>query len=90
MKPKETMSLTFEVESGKFLCFMVNQHGIETNPEKINALLEISSPKKPKEVMSLAGEVAALSHFVLRVIDICAPLCQCAKGVQGVQVDKQM
>ena len=49
---------------GKFLGFMVNQHGIEANPEKIKALLEMSLPKKPKEVMSLTGRVAVLSRFV--------------------------
>ena len=47
--------------SRKFLGFMVNQHGIEANPEKINVLLEMSSPKKPKEVMSFTGRVAILS-----------------------------
>ena len=49
------------VGSGKFLGFMVNQCGIEANPKKINALLEMSSPKKPKVVMSLASRVATLS-----------------------------
>ena len=45
----------------KLLGFMVNQRGIEANAEKIKALLEMSSPKKPKEVMSLIGRVATLS-----------------------------
>ena len=58
------LKCAFGVSSGKFLGFMVNQRGIEANPEKINALLEMNSPRKPKEVMSLADKVAALSHFV--------------------------
>ena len=44
--------------------FMVNQRGIEANSEKIKVPLEMSSPKKPKEVMSVAGRVATLSRFV--------------------------
>ena len=52
---------------------MVNQRGIESNLEKINALLEMSSPRKAKGVMSLAGRVAALSHFVSRATDRCEP-----------------
>ena len=56
------LKYVFRVGSAKFLGFMVNQHGIEANPEKINVFLEMSSPRKPKEVMSLAGRVAALSH----------------------------
>ena len=52
------------VGSGKFLGFLVNQREIEANPEKINALLGMSSPIKPKKVMSLADILAALSQFV--------------------------
>ena len=38
------------VSSEKFLRFMVLQRGIEANPEKIRAILEMSSPKTFKEV----------------------------------------
>ena len=55
------LKCAFGVGSGKFLGFMVNQRGIKANPKKIKAFLEISSPKKSKEVISLAGKVAALS-----------------------------
>ena len=58
------LKYAFGVGSEKFLGFMVNQRGIEANPEKIRALLEISSPKKPKEVISLAGRVVEISKFV--------------------------
>ena len=44
---------TFEVEAGKFLGFMVSQRGIEINPEKIQAILEMPSPKSVKD--SLVG-----------------------------------
>ena len=40
----------FGVSSGKFLGFMVSQKGIETNLEKVRAILEMSSPKTIKEV----------------------------------------
>ena len=58
------LKCTFGVGLRKFLGFMVNQRGIEANHEKINVLLEMSSPRKPKEVISLADRVAALSRFV--------------------------
>ena len=44
------LKCTFNVASGKFLGFMVNQRDIEANPEKIRALLEMQSPCKSKEV----------------------------------------
>ena len=40
----------FGVSSRKFLSFMVSQRGIEANPEKVRAILEMSSPKTIKEV----------------------------------------
>ena len=74
------LKCAFGVGSGKFLGFMVNQHEIEANPEKIKALLEITSPRKPKEVMSLASRKVALSHFVSRATDRCAPFFNVLKG----------
>ena len=44
-----------------------------SNPKKIRALLDISSPKKPKEVISLAGRMATLSRFMSRATNHCAP-----------------
>ena len=40
----------FGVASGKFLGFMVSKRGIETNPEKVRAILDMASPKTVKEV----------------------------------------
>uniref|UniRef100_A0A2N9G3C1 RNA-directed DNA polymerase n=1 Tax=Fagus sylvatica TaxID=28930 RepID=A0A2N9G3C1_FAGSY len=59
----------FGVSSGKFLGFMVSQRGIEANPDKIKAILEMSPPKTVKEVQSLTGKAAALNRFVSRSTD---------------------
>ena len=40
----------FGVASGKFLGFMVSQRGIEANPEKLQAIINMASPKTVKEV----------------------------------------
>ena len=40
----------FGVASGKFLGFMVSQRGIEANPEKVQAIINMASPKTVKEV----------------------------------------
>ena len=37
----------------KVLGFMVSQQGLETNPEKIQALLDMDSPKSIREVQRL-------------------------------------
>ena len=45
----------FGVASGKFLGFMVSHRGIEANPEKIKAILDMKPPQSIKEVQSLTG-----------------------------------
>ena len=59
---------------------MLTQRGIEANPKKINALLEMSSSKKPREVISLTGRVDTLSHFVPQATDCCAAFFDMLKG----------
>ena len=59
--------------AGKFLGFMVSQKGIEVNPEKIRAIMELEPPRMVKEVQSLNGKIAALNRFVSRVTDRCLP-----------------
>ena len=40
----------FWVTAGKFLGFMVSQRGIEVNPEKVRAIMELKPPRTVKEV----------------------------------------
>ena len=61
----------FGVVSGKFLGFMVSQRGIEANPEKVQAIINMVSPKTIKEVQKLTGRIAALNRFVSRAMDKC-------------------
>ena len=63
----------FGVSSGKFLGFMVSQRGIEVNPEKVRAILDMVSPKTVKEVQRLTGRVAALNRYVSKATDKCLP-----------------
>nr|XP_025661188.1 uncharacterized protein LOC112756783 [Arachis hypogaea] len=54
----------FGVQSGKFLGFMLTSRGIEANPEKFRAILDMTSPHTIKEVQRLTGRLAALSRFL--------------------------
>ena len=69
----------FGVSSGKFLGFIVSQRGIKANPEKVKAILEMSSPRTTKEVQSLTGRVAALNRFVFKARDKCLPFFKTLK-----------
>ena len=71
---------TFAVKAGMFLGFMVSQRGIETNPEKIQALLDMDSPRRGKEVQRLTGCIAALNRFVSGSTDKCFPFFNILRG----------
>ena len=58
---------------------LVNHRGIEANPDKIKALLDMPSPSGIKEVQRLTGRIAALSRFVSRASDKCQPFFQVLK-----------
>ena len=61
------MKCTFGVAVGKFLGFMLIKRGIEVNPIKCKAILEIRSSTMLKEVQRLIGCIATLSCFMSSV-----------------------
>ena len=63
----------FGVTAEKFLGFMVSQRGIEVNPEKVRAIMELGPPRMVKEVQSLNGKITALTRFVSKATDKCLP-----------------
>ena len=69
----------FGVSLGKFLGFMVSHKGIEANPNKIQAILDMKPPQNVKEVQSLTGRVAALNRFVSKAINKCIPFFRVLK-----------
>ncbi|XP_050222654.1 uncharacterized protein LOC126672742 [Mercurialis annua] len=50
----------FAVWSGKFLGHLISEKGIEANPEKIEAVMNMKAPSSVKEVQKLNGRVTAL------------------------------
>ncbi|CAA0819825.1 Unknown protein, partial [Striga hermonthica] len=54
----------FGVRSGKFLGYLVTERGIEVNPEKVRAVIEMQPPRNLREVQILTGRLAGLSRFI--------------------------
>ena len=69
----------FEVDSGKFLGFMVSHRGIEVNLDQIKAIQELRVPRTHNEVQRLTGMTAALNRFISRSADRCQPFFQLLK-----------
>ena len=60
-----------DVSTGKFLGFIVNNRGIEANPEKIKAMLDMQPPSNTNEIQRLTERIATLSRFVSKSSDKC-------------------
>nr|XP_025647464.1 uncharacterized protein LOC112742446 [Arachis hypogaea] len=58
------LKCAFAMEAGKFLRFMITQRGVEANPEKCQAILQMRSPGFIKDVQRLARRLTALSRFL--------------------------
>src|SRR3954462_10894560 len=73
------LKCVFGVLAGKLLGFIVSHRGIEVNPEKIKAILNIKGPTCLKDVQRLPGWVAAVSRFISRLGEKALPLYKLLK-----------
>jgi len=56
---------TFGVKSGKLLGFIVSQKGIEVDPDKVRAILEMLIPPIEKEVRGFLGRLNYIARFMM-------------------------
>jgi hypothetical protein len=56
----------FGVCKGKILGYLVSHHGIDANPTKIQAIINMTPPQSARDVQRLTGRLAALNRFISR------------------------
>jgi hypothetical protein len=54
----------FGVRQGKILGYLVSHRGIEANPSKIQAIMDMAPPQSTKDIQRLTGRLAALNRFI--------------------------
>jgi hypothetical protein len=54
----------FRVRQGKILGYLVSHRGIESNPTKIQAIINMPPPQSTRDVQRLTGRLAALNRFI--------------------------
>ena len=65
---------TFEVTFGKLLGHIVSECGIEVDPEKIRAILDMPAPRIEKEIRCFLDKLQYIRRFISKLIGICEPI----------------
>ncbi|KAL6316606.1 hypothetical protein AAG906_018861 [Vitis piasezkii] len=65
---------TFGVTSGKLLGHMVNERGIEVEPDKIKAILDMLVSRTKKEIRGFLSRLQYINRFIARLTNILPPL----------------
>jgi hypothetical protein len=75
----------FGIHKGKVLGCLVSTKGIEANPDKIKALIEMQDPVSVKDVQKLTRGVAALNRFIPRATERTLPFFQVLRNTKNFQ-----
>ena len=80
---------TFGVTSGKLLGYMVNERGIEVDPNKIRLILNMLMPRIEKYIRGFLGILQYISRFIVRLTNICEPIFRLLRKSQPIVWDDQ-
>lgn len=69
----------FGVTAGNLLGFMISQRGIEVDPKKIKAIMEMPPPTTEKEVRGFLGRVQYIGRFT-KLTTTCEPIFKLLKN----------
>jgi hypothetical protein len=67
------------VPGWKLLGYIITERGIEVNPDKISAIIEMGLVKNIKDIQRLMGCLAALNQFMSRLGECRLPLYKLLK-----------
>jgi len=70
LNPKKCV---FGVTSGKLLGYIVSRRGIEVDPAKVKAIVEMPPPKNLKALRSLQVRLQSIRRFISQLADKCQP-----------------
>jgi hypothetical protein len=87
------MKCAFGVTLGRFLGFIVREHGIQIDPKKIESIRNIGEPVCKKNIQKLLGKINYLLHFIFNLagrVESLLPLVQLKHEVEFIWgVDQQ-
>jgi hypothetical protein len=73
----------FGVRQGKILGYLVSHRGIEANPSKIQAIINMMPPQPARDVQRLTGRLATLNRFISKSAERSLPFLKMLRGAKG-------
>jgi hypothetical protein len=61
------------VPTGQLLGYLISKRGIDGNPEKIQAIINMQPPTTLRHIQQLTGRLAALSRFISKLDEKALP-----------------
>jgi hypothetical protein len=74
----------FRVRQGKILGYLVSHRGIEANPTKIQAIINMAPPQSTRDVQQLTGRLAALNRFISKSAERSLPYLKTLCGAKDL------
>ena len=68
---------------------MISKRGIEADPDKIRAILDMSPPQTETEIWGFLGRLQYISRFIIRLTDTCEPIFRLLRKKQPKVWDDQ-
>jgi hypothetical protein len=72
----------FGVRQGKILGYLVSHRGIEANPTKIQAIINMTPPQSARDVQRLTCRLAALNRFISKSAERSLPFLRTLRGAK--------
>jgi hypothetical protein len=78
----------FGVRQGKILGYLVPHRGIEANPTKIQAIINMTPPQSVRDVQRLTCRLAALNRFIFKSAERSLPFLKTLHGAKDFAWDQ--
>ncbi|PKI72102.1 hypothetical protein CRG98_007489, partial [Punica granatum] len=76
-------------KSGKLLGFVVSEKGIEVDPNKVKAIMELPPLSTVRKVRSFLGRLNYIARFIANLTDKCQPLFRLLRKNAAVEWDDE-
>lgn len=76
---------TFGVRFDKLLGFIINQRGIEFEPDKVKSIQDMPTPGTKKEVCGVLGKLNYISRFISHLTATCEPIFKLLRKIQVIE-----